>query len=269
MEWFAKETVVVTGAAHGIGRGIATLLHDLGARVIAVDTDEAALRQQFDGDRWVICPGDLGSRPTGELAEEIWQRHGPLRLLVNNVGIGEPERFADLDERTFDLVFNTNLRGPWYFTRQIVRHLIDHEAGGAIVFVSSLHATRVGGWPHYSASKAAMAMLVKELAHELGPHSIRVNAVSPGSVRSRSNPATSDSLRRAIPLRREGEPIDVARVVALLLSDEWAGYVTGVDVPVDGGLGLLSWMSRGDTAAAHGAPERTPVLRALRRTRHY
>jgi 3-oxoacyl-[acyl-carrier protein] reductase len=116
---------------------------------------------------------------------------------------------------------------------------------GAIVFVSSLHDSFVRTRPHYSASKAAVAMLVKELAHELAPHGIRVNAVSPGVVRSAHNhfatPEQEASASEQVPLGRIGEPADVARVVAMLLSSEWSGYVTGVNIPVDGGLAVHSW----------------------------
>jgi NAD(P)-dependent dehydrogenase (short-subunit alcohol dehydrogenase family) len=245
MEWFAGQSAVVTGAAHGIGRGIAEFLESLGARVIAVDKDGRALDEGFKTGRYVRCEGDLASGEAEQLAEEIWRSHRPIRLLVNNVGIDTPGHFFEIGETEFDRVFNTNLRGPWFFTKRIAGHLVDERMTGAILFVSSLHDTFIRTRPQYSASKAAVAMLVKELANELAPHGIRVNAVSPGVVRTRHNPvATSEQeawLRRLLPLGRIGEPADIARMAAVLLSDEWSGYVTGANVPVDGGLGLHSW----------------------------
>jgi 3-oxoacyl-[acyl-carrier protein] reductase len=114
-----------------------------------------------------------------------------------------------------------------------------------VVFVSSLHDTFLALRPGYSTTKAAVAMLVRELAYELGRHRIRVNAVSPGSIRTKSNPIPVDedpSIARIIPVGRSGDPDDVAKLVVVLLSDAWAGYVTGVNLPVDGGLGLHSWL---------------------------
>jgi 3-oxoacyl-[acyl-carrier protein] reductase len=159
--------------------------------------------------------------------------------------VDTPGRFLEVGEPEFDHVFNTNLRGPWFFTKRIARHLVDARMTGAILFVSSLHDTHIRTLPHYSASKAAVAMLVKELANELAPHGIRVNAVSPGAIRSEPNAggghADEPPIRRLIPLGRLGAPADVARMAVVLLSDEWSGYVTGANVPVDGGLSLYSW----------------------------
>jgi 3-oxoacyl-[acyl-carrier protein] reductase len=112
---------------------------------------------------------------------------------------------------------------------------------GSVVFLSSLHDHRIRTFPHYSASKAAVAMLVREMAYELAPHGIRVNAVSPGWVQE---PGTKvDKRARAIPMGRIGRPADVATVVTTLLSDELSGYVTGVNIPVDGGLALHDWLT--------------------------
>jgi NAD(P)-dependent dehydrogenase (short-subunit alcohol dehydrogenase family) len=112
-----------------------------------------------------------------------------------------------------------------------------------------LHDHIVRTRPHYSASKAAIAMLVKELAYELATHRIRVNAISPGVIQSASVPvptaAEQERTGRIIPLGRIGQGQDVAAMAAVLLSEEWSGYVTGVNVPVDGGLGLHTWSSDG------------------------
>lgn len=245
VDWFAGRTAIVTGAAQGIGRAVAELLEALGARVIAVDRDARALAEGLTRGRFVHCHGDLATSGAQQLAEDIWQRHGPIELLVNNVGIETRHRFLELGEEEFDLVFDTNLRGPWFFTKQIAEHLVNDRRTGAIVFVSSLHERVVRTFPHYSASKAAVAMLVRELAHDLGPSGIRVNAVAPGTIRTAYNrvdtPGEEAIQCQRIPLGRVGEPADVARIVAVLLSDQWSGYVTGANVQVDGGLGLHSW----------------------------
>jgi glucose 1-dehydrogenase len=251
MQWFAGKSAVVTGGGHGIGRATAELLASLGARVVVVDKDERGLDGLFSSPPYVPWHADLSSEGAGRLAEDIWRRHGPIELLVNNVGISTPHRFLDLGEDDFDRVLHTNLRGPWFFTKQIARHLVDERASGAIVFVSSLHDTFVRTFPHYSASKAAIAMLTGELANELGPHRIRVNSVSPGSIRTEARagePEYEAWSRTSVPLGRRGEPADVARMVAVLLSDEWAGYVTGANVRVDGGLALHTWIPQAEPA---------------------
>lgn len=242
MGWFTDRTAVVTGAGRGIGEATARHLHQLGAKTVAVDVDETALRTAF-GDGPIDCvTGDLSADDTGRLAAEIIATHGPVTLLVNNVGIDTPHDFLSLDRADFDRVMATNLRGPWFFARRIAQDLIDHGEPGAFVFASSLHDRFVYMHPHYSASKAAISMLVRELAQQLGPHRIRVNAVSPGAVRTKPRTAVEEQRYPSlIPLGRLGEPSDVARVTAVLLSDECCGYVTGANVPVDGGLALHSW----------------------------
>jgi NAD(P)-dependent dehydrogenase (short-subunit alcohol dehydrogenase family) len=245
VRWFTDRTAVVTGAARGIGEAVANQLGELGARVVAVDVDDEALRDAFGGAAVECVVGDLSGDNTDQLATEIIASYGPVSLLVNNVGIDTPHGFFSLDRSDFDRVMATNLRGPWFFTRAIAEDLIGRAEPGAFVFVSSLHDRFVYGHPHYAASKAAVSMLVRELAQLLGPHQIRVNAVSPGAVRTQPRAAAEEQRYPSlVPLGRMGEPRDVARVAAVLLNDEWCGYVTGANVPVDGGLGLHSWSVR-------------------------
>jgi 3-oxoacyl-[acyl-carrier protein] reductase len=244
--WFSRKTAVVTGAARGIGEGVALRLAELGAQVVAVDRDERALTSAFAA-RSSISPlvGALGDGRESDLADTVCDRFGIPELIVNNVGVDAPGSFLALDEHDFDSVFAVNLRGPWFFTQRLVEVLMERQAGGSILFISSLHDHVVRTRPHYSTSKAAVAMLVRELAHELGPHGIRVNAISPGVIRSGSVPGPDGDdeprVRRIVPLGRMGEPRDVASMAAVLLSDEWSGYVTGANLPVDGGLALYTW----------------------------
>ena len=240
---FSGKTALVTGAAHGIGLAIARQLRSCGARVLGLDKDGEALAATFPeaADRIVA---DAAAEDPVALGSSIVAEHGPIPMLVNNVGVTTPSGFLELDPADFDLVFRTNLRTPWFLTRQLVRALVAAETGGAILFVSSVHQTALRLNPHYSASKAAVAMLVKELAHELAPHRIRVNSVAPGWIRTedRPDPEHERELVRLIPAGRGGEPEDVARVAAILLSDEACGYVTGASVTIDGGLSLHSWV---------------------------
>ena len=180
MDWFGGRKALVTGAAHGIGRAIAEQLRALGARIVAVDLDADAL-----GDFELCHVADLSSDGTEDLGRELDDRFGPIELLVNNVGTLTPHTFAELDQADFDRVIRTNLRGPWFLTRAITERMVERKAGGAVLFVSSLHDHVPLHRPHYSASKAAVSMLARELANELGPHGIRVNAVSPGAIATR------------------------------------------------------------------------------------
>ena len=238
----AGKRALVTGGAAGIGLGIVRRLLSLGADVVVVDRDEDALRAAA-APGVVPVHADLSDGRTARLADDLVREHGPIELIVNNVGVTSPAGFLELEEHEFERVFRTNLQGPWFLTRGLVRHLIDTGTPGSVLFVSSLHQSRLRLNPHYSASKAAVAMLVRELAYELAPHRIRVNSVSPGWIRTRPpDPAADAPLLARVPAGRPGEPDDVARQAVVLLSDAWSAYVTGANLVVDGGLALHSWL---------------------------
>src|SRR5437016_2244552 len=118
MDWFAGRTAVVTGAGRGIGAATVQQLAQLGARVVAVDIDAEALDGAFPEADVARVVGDLGGDDTALLATEIVRAHGPVSLLVNNVGIDTHHDFLALDPVDFDRVMATNLRGPWFFTRR-------------------------------------------------------------------------------------------------------------------------------------------------------
>jgi NAD(P)-dependent dehydrogenase (short-subunit alcohol dehydrogenase family) len=233
---------LVTGAARGIGLGIAQQLVAAGAVVIATDRDAAALKRAFPAGDAALLELDVAG-DSEALAPAVLDRFGTPQLIVNNVGVTTGHGFLELSEGDFDAVLRTNLRGPWFLTRGLIDSLVRSGTRGNVVFVSSLHDHRIRGNPHYSASKAAIAMLVRELAYELAPRGIRVNAVSPGWVAREGEKLDKRSSRR-IPLGRAGTPADVANIALVLLSDELSGYVTGVNIPVDGGLALHSWLSK-------------------------
>ena len=236
---------VVTGAAHGIGLAIALRLRSVGATVIAVDNDEAALQAGFPEGECESVLADVAADDPLALGDRLVRQHGSIPLVVNNVGITTPSAFLDLEPADFDLVFRTNLRGPWFLTRQLARAMVAAETGGSILFVSSVHDTHIRLNPHYSSSKAAVAMLVKELAYELAPYRIRVNAVSPGWIKTEEDgdPEKERALTARIPAGRPGQPDDVAGLAVVLLSDDLSDYVSGVNLTVDGGLSVTSWLT--------------------------
>ena len=239
----ADRRAVVTGAASGIGHAIAYRLARAGARVVAVDKDKERLTEAFDNPRFrgLDCTpvyGDLACPDITLLAD------GPIELIVNNVGMCTGKGWFDTSEEDVRLVFQTNLFGPWFFTRRLAERLIEVGRPGSILFVSSLHDHVPVRRPQYSTSKAGVTMLVRELALELAPR-IRVNAVSPGWIKTNTEiqAEQQSSTRDAsfVPMGRPGQPDDVAKLAVVLLSDADSGYVTGVNLPVDGGLARHTW----------------------------
>jgi NAD(P)-dependent dehydrogenase (short-subunit alcohol dehydrogenase family) len=211
-------------------------LLDQRVNLIALDRDEQGLTSAFGGPGSATVTADMGAEDTWAVADRLIHDHGPIELVVNNVGIETDHDFLSLSEADFDRVFQTNLRGPWFFTKRLIADLVERERHGSILFISSLHDRRVYGKPHYSASKAAVSMLVRELAWKFGPLGIRVNAISPGGIDSGYQ--LEDPAREEIPLGRVGYPGDIAPMAVALLSDEYARYVSGTNVRVDGGAAL-------------------------------
>jgi NAD(P)-dependent dehydrogenase (short-subunit alcohol dehydrogenase family) len=246
---------VVTGAARGIGEAIAKWLIMAGADVTVIDKD-SLVKSVFRTESCQVMEADLHREDAVALADEI-TGGGPVELLVNNVGITTPHRVLQVGGEELDLVLGTNLKGPWLFTDRLVTTLIEEQARtldraprprGSILFISSLHDRFVAREAHYSVSKAGVSMLVKAMAKELGRHRIRVNAISPGWIRTAEDITTPEQvakyarLRPRIPAGQAGVPADVARVALFLLSDAWSGYVTGQNIAVDGGLSLHNWL---------------------------
>jgi glucose 1-dehydrogenase len=245
-------TAVVTGGASGIGLAIVRRLARAGSKVVVIDVDQKRLHQAErklgqDGLSFLRVEADLSSPDARRLADELVTAHGSIPLIVNNVGVCTGTGYFETDEDDFDRVFATNLRGPWFFTRRLTEELVRRRESGSVVFISSLHDHFVVYRPQYGASKAAVSQLVRELAALLAPHGIRVNAISPGRIdtkRSLGREGKRLTADEAIPLGHGGTPDDVAKMAEFLLSEACSGYITGANIPVDGGLSLHTWYSR-------------------------
>ena len=262
MERFAGRVALVTGAAHGIGAATARRLHAEGAAVVLADLDLAAaeavatgLDEGLDDGRATAVTCDITDAESVDAAvADAVRRHGRLDALVNVAGGARPHPGV-VDGMTDDDWAGTvdlNLAGPMRVVRAAAPHL--SRQGGAIVLVGSVNGLQAFGDEAYSAAKAGLSSLAQNLAVRLGPDGVRVNVVAPGTVRTRvwDTQGGPDKLAPLYPLGRVGEPEDIAAAIAFLASDD-AAWVTGVTVPVDGGVlvGPYAALHR----LAHGGPE--------------
>lgn len=243
---FAGQVAVVTGAARGIGRAIANELQARGAQLVLVDCDAAQLEQTAAtlAGATALTANLADPAAITAVAEAITQRIGRVHVLVNNAGIELDQPFAKVTAESFDRVIAVNLRAPLLLT-QALAPLFPAE-GGAIVNISSVHADHAfdNSIP-YACSKAGLVAQTRNLALELGPRKIRVNAVCPGYIdtpmwdqwlRTLNNPDEVARHTTALhPLGRRGQPDDVARAVAYL-AGPGGSWITGTCLIVDGGL---------------------------------
>lgn len=240
------QTALVTGAGANIGRAIALEMAREGASIVAVDIEEPALKALADE------LSDLGNNDgapvhtlVADMSDEasidrLLDRLRELRLevdvLVNNVGIhtdlgGSREGEFSNWRRTLD----TNLIGPYHLTRRIARQMIDRGAAGNIVFISSIHQWQIRGHPAYSASKAAIGMVIKELADEYAGYGIRVNGVAPGAVQP--DELVGQAVYKTVPLHGTAIPASfIGRNVVVLAAQHFSKYTTGSVITVDAGL---------------------------------
>ena len=247
---FAGEAALVTGAGNGIGRAMALGLAREGARVLLADVDpargEAALAAVKEtGATAEFLRSDLSLRGEAErlLAEAIG-RMGRVAMLVHSASPPRDERdtLMRVSDAAWDAMHEVNLRSGFVLGRGLARHMIDAKVRGRMLYLTSLHSATPRNLPHYATAKAGMVMLVKELAKALGPHGIRVNALTPGAVAA-GGFKPGAGLAEKIPLGRLAASDDIAAMGMALLSERYGRYVTGADVVVDGGLSLHNWFA--------------------------
>ena len=247
---FQDRCGIVTGAASGIGLAAARLLCQRGGRTAMVDIDVDKLRQEKEqiqklGGQAVAIPADVArEEDVARLVQETLGAFGSVDFLVNCAGILRPTPALQLEPAEWDRVLSVNLRGPYLCCRAVLSHMIARKRG-VIVNVSSQagrSTSRLGGI-HYTASKAGLIGLTRQLALEVGPHGIRVNALCPGGtltpmVTSLLTPEIMAERSARIPLRRYSTPEEQAMVIAFLLSDE-SSFITGASIDANGGIYML------------------------------
>jgi NAD(P)-dependent dehydrogenase (short-subunit alcohol dehydrogenase family) len=240
---------LVTGAARGIGRGIAEVLAERGADVAVNDIEitqegaqcvAASIRSK--GRRAFAVQADVSDRNAVEaMFAKVRSELGPVDILVNNAGIETIVPLVEMTDEEWTRVNDVNLRGPWLCSQVFCRHAIAAERGGNIVNIGSIQAAKIlPGRTHYAPSKLAIEALTRNTSAEMMPFGIRVNCVHPGFIATDmtawivKDPEIMSSVVAQISAGRAGEPRDVANVVAFFASDE-SSYVTGQSIHVDGG----------------------------------
>jgi 2-deoxy-D-gluconate 3-dehydrogenase len=240
-------TAIVTGGAMGIGLGIARRLHEAGASVVVADLDAATAEhaaetlraQRADSALTVRC--DVSDPESVErMVGAAVETFGGVDIFVNNAGIFPMLPLSELDLETFHRVLDVNLTGLFLCTKAASAQMIAQGNGGRIVNVTSidaLHPSMVG-LAHYDASKHGAWGFTKNVALELAPHGIWVNAIAPGGIKTPGvgdvDEAAMEGFEAMIPMRRMGDPDDIGRA-ALFLASDLSSYMTGSQIVVDGG----------------------------------
>jgi 3-oxoacyl-[acyl-carrier protein] reductase len=239
------QVAIVTGAARGLGRAIATSLAAAGTKTACIDVNTETLAGTVEAIRsaggtaepWACDVTD--SDRVGKVVGEVVAKWGGIHILVNNAGITRDNVIMRMKDEQWDAVININLKGTFLFTRAVARPMMKGRRGRIINVASVSGLMGNPGQANYSASKAGVIGLTRTVARELAGRNITVNAVAPGFIATEMTAALGEEIlqevRNQIPLGRLGDPQDVADAV-LFLASEAAGFITGHVLTVDGGL---------------------------------
>jgi glucose 1-dehydrogenase len=264
-QWLSGQKALVTGASSGIGRAIAIALAEAGADVVVNYASserparEVADRIEAGGGRALVVKADVSSEDDVERMFAVTLREfGTLDILVNNAGLQQDASFEELTLAQWNKVIGVNLTGQFLCARAAVREFkrrgVRPEvscSAGKIICISSVHEVIPwAGHVNYAASKGGVMLMMKSIAQEVAPFRIRVNSISPGAIRTPINteawstPEAYSELLKLIPYKRIGEAEEVGRAAAWLASD-YADYVNGVSLFLDGGMTLYPGFETG------------------------
>lgn len=242
------QVAIVTGGSRGIGRAIVKGLATEGCKVAFIyrgskDAAEALAEEvKAAGGTAMALQADVVNREeVDKCVQAVESAYGPVNILVNNAGVIRDDLFVRMEPSHWQEVLNTNLGGAYNFTHAVAYGMMKARKG-RIVNISSVAAEHVNpGQTNYAASKGAINSFTKALAVELASRGVTVNAVAPGFIETDMSEAVrnkaGDIIKKLIPMRRYGQPEDIAKVVVFLASED-GGYITGQVLTVDGGLSL-------------------------------
>lgn len=245
---FNGQCALVTGSASNIGRAIAEALAAEGAKVLLADVDPGRNAVALAA---ITAAGGSAEAITTDLStpdgwRDLLARVGnlPLDMFVHSAcpPRKEADNAAAVSEATWDAFQNVNVRAGYFLGREIAGAMQARGTKGRLLFITSLHAETPRNLPHYSAAKAGQTMIVRELARHFGPAGIRVNAIAPGAIPGGGFNAAAYNFDDKIALGRLGTATDLTGPAMALLSDRFAGYVTGTTLVVDGGIDLFNWI---------------------------
>ena len=248
-----EKVCLITGGAQGIGEACARLFLEQGAKVVIVDIhnergQSLASQLQQQGHEILFIASDIGNKvEVDAVIKKVIAQHGRLDVLVSNAGIFKAAPFLEVSESDFDEVLRVNLKGAFLMGQAAARVMKD-QGGGAIVHMSSVNGVlAIPEIASYNVSKGGLNQLTRAMALALADDGIRVNAVAPGTIATElasKAVLTSEEARNKIlgrtPMKRLGDPSEVAHVVAFLASDA-ASYMTGEVITVDGGRMALNY----------------------------
>ncbi len=237
---------LVTGASRGIGRAVALKLASEGAKVainFAGSTAKAeAVKQEIEanGGEAILVQADVSDAEAVEtMVTKVQEAFGTIDILVNNAGITRDGLLMRMKEEDFDAVINTNLKGVFHVTKVVSKLMMKKRTGRIVNMASVVGLTGNAGQTNYAAAKAGVIGFTKSAARELAGRGITVNAVAPGFIHTDMTDAMPEKAKDAtlatIPLKRIGEPEDIANAVLFLASD-YASYITGQVLAIDGGM---------------------------------
>jgi 3-oxoacyl-[acyl-carrier protein] reductase len=232
--------VLVTGGTRGIGRAIAETFVKVGAKVYITGTSEERTKQAAEEIGAEGVKMDVSNREeVKEVVFQILEKEGGIDVLVNNAGITRDSLFLRMKDEDWDAVINTNLNGVYNVTRAVVPSMVKRRKGVIINVSSVVGFTGNVGQVNYASTKSALIGFTKSLAKELGSRGIRVVNVAPGYITTDMTKKIPEKIKqellKSIPLRREGEPREVADA-CLFLASNMASYITGTTLHVNGGL---------------------------------